>query len=83
MDGAQGFHSVIAIDEHRDLDFAGRNHLDVDTRIGKCPKHLIRDSRLTGHPQPDNGNLSDVFIARYFGRTDRFDDVSNRFECGA
>ena len=56
MNDAEGFLRPFAADQHRDFDFAGRDHLDVDARIGQRAEHLLGYTRLLGHAKADDGS---------------------------
>ncbi len=49
--------------EHRNLDLAGGDHLDVDALLGQRAEHPLGDARLRGHAQPDDRDLRHVVVA--------------------
>ena len=46
MDDVGAFVDARFIDDHRNLDLGGRNHLDVDPGFSQEIKHFSSDSRM-------------------------------------
>ena len=59
---AQGLLGVLAGHEHRNLDLAGGDHLDIDALVGQGAEHRAGHARLRGHAQPDHGNLRHILV---------------------
>jgi hypothetical protein len=55
---AHGEFQILLLDDHRDLDFRGRDHLQVDVLLRQCSEHLARDPRVGAHPDADSRNLA-------------------------
>ena len=62
MDGAQGRHGRGPIDQHADLDLAGRDHLDVDARRGQGLEHRGGHAGVGAHAQADDRDLGDLGV---------------------
>ena len=58
MQGSDGQLHVLLVDQDRDLDFGGGNHLDIDALFRQGAEHLRRDAYMAAH-----ANAND----RYFG----------------
>ncbi len=63
MDRPQGLLGVFAGHEHRDLDLAGGDHLDVDALLGQGAEHPLGHAGLRGHAQADDRNLRHLVVA--------------------
>ena len=73
--GAQCLLCHVAIDERRDLDFAGRDHLDIDVLGGQRGEHAIGDARLLGHAQSDDGDFGDIVVVIDFAGSHDFEPL--------
>ena len=51
-----------AIDQHADLDLAGRDHLDVDAGRGQGLEHRGGDAGVGAHAQADDRDLGDLGV---------------------
>ena len=58
MNGPQRSLSLIAGDEHGNLDLAGRDHLDVHSRIGQRAEHLLATPVCVAMPSPTTETLA-------------------------
>ena len=45
---------VLLVDDDRDFDLTGGDHLDIDAGVGQRLKHLGRDAGIGGHAGPDD-----------------------------
>ena len=63
MDRPQGLLGVFAGHQHRDLDLAGGDHLDVDALLGQGAEHPLGHAGLRGHAQADDRNLGHLVVA--------------------
>ena len=59
---SQGLQRGVARHDHRNLDLAGRNHVDVDSLGGQGAEHRARHAGLRDHAQADHRNLRHVFV---------------------
>jgi hypothetical protein len=57
MDSQHRVAAAFAIDQHRDLDFAGCDDLDIDRMLGQNLKHPSGNAGVCLHPVTDDGDL--------------------------
>src|SRR5690606_22625693 len=66
--GVQSTHGqlqVLLLDDHRDLDLGGGDHLDVDGFLGQGLEHAAGDTGMGTHADADDGNLGDVDVTAH------------------
>ena len=71
VNGSNRFIGVLAIDQNRDLDLTGGDHLDIDIGFIKRFKHFRRDARVGFHPCANRRNFGYIFIVNYASRTNQ------------
>src|SRR5690606_35649527 len=60
---AYGQLHVLLVDDHRNLDFGGRDHLDVDAFLGQRAEHLAGDADVRAHADADHRYLGGLVVA--------------------
>ncbi len=76
----QGSQGLIAIDQRRDLNLAGRDHLDIDVLPSQSAEHFIGDARLTGHSQSDYRDFRHLIVMRNLADTHQVGRFANRLQ---
>ena len=56
-----------AFDQHRDLDFGGGDHLDVDTGMAEGLEHLGGDTGVAAHADADGAEFGDAAVGAHGG----------------
>ena len=51
------------IDDHRDLDFGGGDHLDIDFRFAQEFEHPGRNAGMRSHSDPDHAEFRDASLS--------------------
>ena len=62
MDGGNSTVSIGFINDHADLDLAGRDHMDVDVLAVESFKHGGSRARVALHTGTDNADLGAVIV---------------------
>ena len=57
------------LDNHRNLDFRGGDHLDIDALLGQRGKHLAGNTGVGAHANPHYRYLGDFVVAAHFTGT--------------
>ena len=57
------------VDDHRDPDLGGGDHLDVDTGRGEGGEELRGDAGVGAHPGADEGDLADPVVVAAASRS--------------
>ncbi len=65
VDRFQRTHTIVFIDQDRDFDVAGRDHLNVDFFTGKSRKDLLGNARDRSHPSTDDRDFAHIFDAAH------------------
>ena len=66
MQGTYRQLSILIINHHRDFDFRGGDHLNVDAFAGQNPERAAGNTSVRAHPHADQGHLNNLAIARDF-----------------
>src|ERR1043166_2469562 len=70
MHCARGLVSVLQPDDDADLDFAGRDHVDIDAVVRQRLEHLSRDAGMRAHADADNRELRNAIGGFHIARAD-------------
>src|SRR3569832_2390762 len=63
MQGTHREFHVFVLDHHRDLDFRGGDHLQVDVFLRQGFEHLACDAHVRAHADADDRDLGDLVVA--------------------
>src|SRR5690606_15983107 len=63
------FH-VFVVDQHRGLDLAGADYLDVDDFFRQGAEHQAGNTHVAAHANTHDGNLANLVVGNDFARTD-------------
>src|SRR5690606_25193149 len=66
MQGTHGQFHVLVVDDHRSLDLAGADHLDVDALFRQRTEHAAGHANVTAHADTDDGYLADLVVRHDF-----------------
>ncbi|SPA14560.1 conserved hypothetical protein [Cupriavidus taiwanensis] len=70
MQRAHGQFHVLLVDQHRDLDFRGGDHLDVDALFRQRAEHLAGDADVRAHAHAHHRHLRHLGVARHAAGAD-------------
>ena len=60
----------VGIDQNRDLDFRGRDRLNIDATVSQRLEHGRRNACVAAHPHAHHRNLGDLGVSRQLAVTD-------------
>lgn len=63
MNCSHGALGIIDVNQHRNFNLAGRNHIDVDIGLCQCVKELACHAGIRLHTCADDRNLGDLLVA--------------------
>ena len=78
--GLHGRHTILAIDEHGDLDLACRDHADIDLLPRESREHAAGDAFGMLHAHAHDGNLRQLRIVRHARGPELLRDAVGEFE---
>ena len=73
---------ILNIDQYRDLDLAGRDHMDINTLIRQRLEHHRGDTRVVRHTCADRRDLRNVLTVEHLFRAQIVRDRLDHLECG-
>jgi hypothetical protein len=62
---------IIGVDQHRDLDLAGADRLDVDAPVAQRLEHARGNPGIAAHADPDRADLHDIVVGLELVKADR------------
>jgi hypothetical protein len=68
---AHGQFGLVLVDQHRNLDLAGRDRLDVDPAIGQRLEHRRGNAGVAAHADADDADLGDLAVGDHAEIADR------------
>src|SRR5262249_39835287 len=66
MHRTHGILAAFEVDNHRNLDFAGGNHVDVDVVLCQRFKNFRGDPSVAAHTDTDDGEFANVLVGDHF-----------------
>ena len=72
MQHAHSEFQIFLVDHHRNLDFGGGDHLNIDAFFRQSAEHFAGDADVRTHADADHRNFGRFFIANNILRADVF-----------